>query len=157
MKKMAEPNPNDLSEDSVIHFEEGVIGVPGARRFPLLEAAGERVFLSGVDIFALMTDVAEALRNNQPDDVGALLPALGDALDQIAQIRAQVGFRVRQIDQQLIRHGDEETTQIRRITEIEDVDIAEAVVALQSSDTARTALSAAAARVLGRSLFDFLG
>ena len=46
---------------------------------------------------------------------------------------------------------------IDRISSIEDADLAEVVVALQQTDLSINALSAASGRVLGRSLFDYLG
>jgi flagellar hook-associated protein 3 FlgL len=118
---------------------------------------GSRVFVDGVDLFAVMTDLADALRDNRTADVGALVPVLNQALDHVGQIRGDIGFRMRRIDQVLERHGDEELSLLERISAIEDADIAEIAVQLQASETATSALSAAAVRVLGRSLFDYLG
>ena len=75
----------------------------------------------------------------------------------MAGIQAEVGARMRRIDQVTDRHGDEALGLAQRIGELEDVDVAEVIVALQSADNASAALSATAAQVLGRSLFDYLG
>lgn len=119
--------------------------------------SGDRVFIAGVDLFDLMTDLADALRDGRTDDIGALVPVFNDALDHVGQIRGDVGFRMRRIDQMLIRHDDETLGLLGRIGQIEDADLAEVAVQLQASETATSALSAAAVRVLGRSLFDQMG
>lgn len=119
--------------------------------------SGSRVFADGGDLFAALTDLADALRNGQPADVAALTPALTAGLDHIAQLEGEIGTRMQRIDLVLERHGDEELALIDRISSIEDADLAEVVVAIQQTDLSINALSAAAGRVLGRSLFDYLG
>jgi flagellar hook-associated protein 3 FlgL len=119
--------------------------------------SGSRVFLDSGDLFALLEDVALALREDRHQDVGATVSALGDAIDHIGQIHADIGYRLQRIDQLVEKHGDEELALRARIGEIEDIDIAEVITGLQASENASAALSASAARVLGRSLFDYLG
>jgi len=119
--------------------------------------SGSAVFVDGGDVFTMLSDLSDALRNGQPADVAALVPALSDALDHLGQVHGGVGARMQRIDAVLERHGDEELDLIRRISNIEDADLAEIAVELQANDTATSALSAASARVLGRSLFDYLG
>jgi flagellar hook-associated protein 3 FlgL len=119
--------------------------------------SGRRVFLDGGDLFALLQDLADALRDNRTDDVGNLVPSLAGALDHVGQIHSDAGIRMQRIDQVLERQADEALLLVERIGKIENIDVAEVIVDLQAAETTSAALSAAAARVLGRSLFDYLG
>lgn len=119
--------------------------------------SGERVFQDGGDIFTMLTDLSDALRDNRIADVEALVPSLRDALSHVARVRADIGSRMRRIDNALERHGDEAVRVTQRIGEIENIDLTQVIVDLQAAETSTAALSAAAARVLGRSLFDYLG
>jgi flagellar hook-associated protein 3 FlgL len=119
--------------------------------------SGQQVFIDGGDLLAHLEDLADALRDNRTDDVGNLIPDLTADLERIIQFHANVGTRMERIDRALERHGDEGVDLARRIAEIEDVDLEEVIVALQEAQVGTDALSAAAARVLGRSLFDYIG
>lgn len=119
--------------------------------------AGSRVFQDGGDVFTILEDLAQALRDNDTAAIGAFVPQIDAVLDHFAAIHSEVGIRMERIDQTLLRHGDEAVQIAEQLGEIEDVDLAEAIVQLQQSDDSISALSAAAARVLGRSLFDYLG
>ena len=118
---------------------------------------GGRVFQDGGDVFTILEDLAQALRDNDTAAIGAFVPQFSAVLDHMAQVHADVGIRMQRIDATLLRHGDEAVQIVERLGAIENVDLAEAVVQLQQSDNSISALSAAAARVLGRSLFDYLG
>ena len=119
--------------------------------------SGERVFQGGVDLFAALDDLVQALRINDTAAVAATIPTLTAGLDHLNEVHAEIGIRLQDIDKTIDRHADETLALVRRVGEIEDADIAEVIVALESSDTTSAALSAAASRFLGRSLFDYLG
>jgi flagellar hook-associated protein 3 FlgL len=119
--------------------------------------SGERVFLDGGDMFALLDDLVLAMRENRTEDIGNMIPSVGGVIDHLGTVQAEIGTRMQRIDSILESHGDESIDLVRRLGAIEDVDLAEVIVDLQQSETASTALSQAAVRVLGRSLFDYLG
>lgn len=119
--------------------------------------SGRRVFQGTQDILQILEDVATALRNQDANAVGAQVAALKQAIDDVSAIRSEIGTRMIRIDAALSRHQDEVVHLARRIGEIEDVNLEQAIAELQAADTSRAALSAAAGRVLGRSLFDYLG
>ncbi|MCP3979340.1 MAG: hypothetical protein GY716_08430 [bacterium] len=118
--------------------------------------SGRSVFIDGDNLFALLDDVAQALRDGRSADVAAAGPRLDAALDRINEVHAESGFRLNRITNALDNLADEALGLTRRIVEIENIDEAEVILQLQSSASAAEALSAAAARVLGRSLFDYL-
>jgi flagellar hook-associated protein 3 FlgL len=119
--------------------------------------SGQQVFLDGGDLFSALDDLAQALRDNDSARIAAAIPTINAGIDHLSQVRGKVGVRLQTIDRALDRHADEALELVRRVGEIEDTDIAEVIVELQSADTASSALSAAASRFLGRSLFDYFG
>jgi flagellar hook-associated protein 3 FlgL len=119
--------------------------------------SGQSVFLDGGNLFAQLDDLAAALQADDSAAVAALIPGLTSSLEHLEGVQGDVGSRLARIDAALTRHGDEAIEIARRLAEIEDVDIAEIVIQLQAADTAAAALSAGASRILGRSLFDYLG
>jgi flagellar hook-associated protein 3 FlgL len=119
--------------------------------------SGRRVFVDGEDLFNLLDDLAQALRDNRTDDVAALIPGLERGLDHVVALRAEIGVRAQEVDATFERRADEGFELVKRISELEDVDVERVALDLQAALTSSEALSTAAARVLGRSLFDYLG
>ena len=118
---------------------------------------GSRVFQGPSDVFVLLEDLAAALRAEDYDAVEALIPDISDQIDHVTQVRNDVGERMRTLDGFLERQGDERVRILERIAAIEEAPLEEVAVQLAAADTTRQALSATAARVLGRSLFDYMG
>lgn len=119
---------------------------------------GERVFLGPAgDIFQTLEDLSTALRANDAAAVGTLIPELRGEIDHVTEVRADLGNRMNMVDSFLGRQEDEKLHLAMRISEIEDVSLEDVAVQLTAADTSLQALSATASRVLGRSLFDFIG
>jgi flagellar hook-associated protein 3 FlgL len=119
--------------------------------------SGRRVFLDGGDLPQTLTDLATAMRAGDSAAINALIPVMTQALDHLNAIRADVGGRLQEIEATVDRHAAEGVRVARRLGELEDAGIERVVTQLTSSQTALSALSAGAANVLGRSLFDYLG
>jgi flagellar hook-associated protein 3 FlgL len=64
----------------------------------MLAIDGSAVFSGGIDIFATLTDLEAALAADDPTAVGALLPALQDAYEQLVGARQEVGYRQSRVD-----------------------------------------------------------
>ena len=90
-------------------------------------------------------------------DFAIAISGEADDLDRVISQRGTVGARLERLDAALVRHGDESVRLLQRVSELEDADLSRVIVELQSAETSWTALSAAAAKVLGRSLFDIIG
>ncbi len=118
---------------------------------------GRRVFSEATDLFAKLDELAQALRDNRTQDAAAVLPELQQALERLVEVRADVGLRLRALEEAELRRADEAELWMRRIAEVEDAELERVVTDLQLATTASEALARAAARVLGRSLFDVLG
>jgi flagellar hook-associated protein 3 FlgL len=118
---------------------------------------GTRAFQDGGDLIGILTQLSADLRSGNLDGVAAALPSLDTAISGVSNVRADVGTRMNTIDAFAIRHGDEALRLTQSIADIEDADLAQVAVDLSAAETQGAALSTTAARVLGRSLFDFLG
>lgn len=119
--------------------------------------SGRDAFQAGGDLFAHLADAAQAVRDGRTADVAALVVTLGDDINRLTGVRGEIGARMEKIDAIASRHTDEATRLLQRIGELEDADLTQVAVELQSASTTRSALSAAAGRILGLSLFNYLG
>jgi len=118
---------------------------------------GTRAFQDSGDLIGILTQLSADLRSGNLDGVAAALPSLDTAISGVSNVRADVGTRMNTIDAFAIRHGDESLRLAQSIADIEDADLAQVAVDLSAAETQGAALSTTAARILGRSLFDFLG
>lgn len=119
--------------------------------------SGRRVFLDGGDLPQTLADLSAALRAGDTAAINALVPVMTQALDHLGAIRAEIGGRLQEIEATVERHATEGVRVARRLGELEDAGLERVVTQLTSAQTALSALSAGAANVLGRSLFDYLG
>lgn len=119
--------------------------------------AGDRAFQGAGNVFQTLTDLALALRNGDTAAIQGLLPELSRELEHLNQVRAEIGTRLNLVDAVVDRHADESVRLSTRIAEIEGIDLERVAVDLAAANNSNGALSTAAATVLGRSLFDYLG
>jgi flagellar hook-associated protein 3 FlgL len=119
--------------------------------------SGGRAFQAGGDIFTTLTDLADALRNDDTAAMQTLIVDLKAEMDNVSEVRGETGARLELIDRTLNGIADEQLHLQTRIVELEDIDLEEVAVQLASADSSFQSLSVAGARVLGRSLFDYLG
>lgn len=122
---------------------------------------GESVFQGvglpgGVDIFAIVNQVNDALRTNDRGSINALLDGLDTARQQIDSQRAIAGSRQNMIQNVLERQRDILLGLETVRSEIEDADLVEALTRLTQRQTAYEASLAAAGAISELSLLDFL-
>jgi flagellar hook-associated protein 3 FlgL len=107
-----------------------------------------------------LRDVADHLRGGTAADVQALrttdLQALETNLDTISQARATNGALASRLEAASVRLDDLELAGTTRLSQIEDVDVAKAILDLSSRQTAYQAAMQSGASVIQRSLMDFL-
>ena len=136
-----------------------VTGTPAANdTFSITPAAN-------TDVFAMVEDVAQALQlgTTTPQDaavfqsrIGAALSNLDQALDRIVTVRAEVGSRLAAIDQATNAREEEAIDLQSLLSDLRDLDYAEAVSRLNQQYTGLQAAQAAYTRIAQISLFDFL-
>lgn len=136
-----------------------VTGTPAANdSFSITPAAN-------VDLFAIVEDVAASLQlaTGTPQDaavfqsrIGATLANLDKALDRIVSVRAEVGSRLNALDQAAASREDEAIDLQALLSELRDVDYAQAISQLNQEYAGLQAAQAAYTRIAQMSLFDYL-
>lgn len=124
-----------------------------------IHANGAEIFTGAEDVFAMLDDIAAELGAGTPDPavIEDRQHRLKDAVDQLRRIRAGNAAtygRLESTENQLdrFRTGFEAA-----LAETEGVDLAEAIMALKSEETAYESALAASARVIQPNLLKFLG
>ncbi|MBX2838328.1 MAG: flagellar hook-associated protein FlgL [Gammaproteobacteria bacterium] len=117
------------------------------------------------DIFSMVNDFAQAMQNNpiseadkalQQQNINSILVNLDQALSHLNDKRSLVGARLNTLDS--ARNENEAVNlQLSRTTaDIEDADITETVIQLQTNLTSLETLQKSYARIENMSLFNFL-
>lgn len=118
---------------------------------------GDDVFKNAIDVFQLLDDIVNDLNTaNTANLSGVRLGAVDRAIDNILQVRADVGARVNRLE--LTRNRLEETriNVSDLLSRTEDVDMAEIITRLQMQENVYRAALAAGARIIQPTLADFL-
>lgn len=118
---------------------------------------GGSAFEGAGNVFQTLNQLTAALRGNDRPQIQALGDQLNDQIENLNVVRADVGARLQTIQQTRFRVEDRQVRLQQEIVELEDISIEEVAVRLSQSETSSNALSTAASRILGRSLFDFFG
>jgi flagellar hook-associated protein 3 FlgL len=109
-------------------------------------------------IFGVINSLLTGLTNNDAPGIRAALGQFSAALSALGQVRADVGANLSLL-QRIKSDLDSRTTDLQKQqSQIQDADMAQAVVQLQQTQTALSAAVTAAGSVLPqRNLFDILG
>lgn len=118
------------------------------------------------DIFATLAAFATALETSatvpvaraaQHNGINRALVDLDQALQHIAVVEAGIGGRLNAIDSQRNSNDDERLRTQALLSEVGDLDYAQAITQLNQQQVALSAAQQAYVRVQGLSLFDYLG
>lgn len=114
-------------------------------------------FAAGRDVFSVLDDLeADLLAGDQPAITGRL-GEIDDRLDGILAGLAELGAAGSRLEAADQRNEEQMGVLNTRLTEVEDVDLTEAVMELQTQEVALQATLGALGRALQPSLVDFLG
>ena len=142
------PNPAGLSGEIERSVREGLtMGV---------NTSGDDVFTADVNLFSTLIGLRDSLRRNDLEGIRGTLTPLEDGIDQVSRATALVGSKINRLDSTLEQLKEEHLTLERLISQVRDVDIAEAIVRFQMEENAYTAVLKAGAMILQPSLLDFL-
>jgi flagellar hook-associated protein 3 FlgL len=122
---------------------------------------GNRVFsgvgqASGVDIFSILNQVNDALRTNDRTAISNLLGQLDTAQQQISSERSSIGGRINLLDTVKNRQSDVQTNLETLRSQLEDIDIADAMTQLSKQQNLYEATLSAGSQIVQPSLLDFL-
>ncbi|MFC1825506.1 flagellin, partial [Thermodesulfobacteriota bacterium] len=125
----------------------------------LRDSDGEAVFgTSGQadDIFKTLTDLKTALENNDIPGIQSQMDRLDAHFDHISTKISDSGSKMIRMEIKGKVLQDMELANTERLSEIEDVDIAEAIMDLKAKELAYQAALASSAKVLNVSLINYL-
>jgi len=108
------------------------------------------------DIFQQLDAIAAAVASNDVDGIGMGITKLDAAMDRVELIQVELGSRMVQVDDLRASAAVQDDQLRAAVSELEDVDYAEAAVLLKSRTAAYEAALAVTAQVVQKSLLDFL-
>lgn len=125
-----------------------------------VDIAGPEVFgldgdPSDPDLFAILATISDKLVND-PGTLGVEIEALDTAMSRMTTALAEVGSRFNRLEAGMRINRDAELRLQDSLSQVENVDMARAMVDLQMNEVAYQASLGATARVLQPSLLDFL-
>lgn len=108
------------------------------------------------DLFAVLGRLADAVENGDMAALATEQAHLETAAERVGSAAGEVGARGMRLERVEARTSAEKITLQQALSQLEDVDLAEAIIDLNSHQTAYEATLQAAARVLPTSLLDYL-
>ena len=121
-----------------------------------VNVTGPAAFSTGSDdLFTVLSDVIDQLRNS-PSTTGTSLDRLDAVADRMRSALSDVGTRYNRVETAVNHLAGSTLEATSALSQIENVDIASAIVDLQMQEVAYQASLGATARVIQPSLIDFL-
>jgi flagellin-like hook-associated protein FlgL len=151
-----QPNP-EISYNGSIHKKESLISnglsIPvNITAQELLLGEGE----DGVDTFSLLAAMERALLENDGIAIAKRIDQLNLAQNQVLKQQADVGNIVRELYSTQSRLENQQFEKERQLSDIQDLDVAEATVDLKVAEANNTLSLNTGARLIQPSLSDFL-
>jgi len=118
---------------------------------------GEAAFgAAGSSIFTTLIDLKTYLQGNNAGGIMGTLDSLDADLKNIRSLTSNTGMKIIRLDVKERIIDDLELTNTDRMSSLEDIDFAEAVIDLKSKELAYQASLASASKVMSISLVDYL-
>ncbi len=108
------------------------------------------------DVFAVLDGIATALETGDLATASAGLTRITTATDRIERAQVEMGARSKQIEEIGFRNADIDVELKAALAEVEDVDIAEALIEVRVQEMAYQAALQVTAKVIQPTLLDFL-
>ena len=151
-----QPNP-EVTYNGSIHKKEALIS--NGLSIPVNVTAQELLFgegEEGVDTFSLLVAMERALLENDGIAIAKRLGELDLAQNQVLKQQADVGNIVRELYSTKSQLGNQQFEKERQLSDIQDLDIAEATVDLKVAEANNKISLNTGARLIQPSLSDFL-
>ncbi|MBI3803034.1 MAG: flagellar hook-associated protein FlgL [Nitrospirae bacterium] len=127
-----------------------IVNLPGDRVFKGVGVAG------GVDVFSAVAGLQGALETNNVAGIQAALTNISAAQEQVTNERVTLGARLNRMDATKTVLSDFKLSITQFKSNIENIDLTQAISDLSLQQTALQATRAVAARLIQTSLLDFL-
>ena len=106
--------------------------------------------------FQVINELADAIEAGDADRARAGIEAVDGSIARIQAETGRIGALAARLDEIDARNQSSQISTSAQISDVRDVDMAEAIIRLKSAETSYEASLAAASRSLSRSLLDFL-
>jgi flagellar hook-associated protein 3 FlgL len=120
---------------------------------------GKDAFMDGDEtsnLFTYLIDLKEALEGNDVSGIQDSLGNLSDAADYINEKIADFGAKRNKLDMKKYIYAELQLSNTERLSDIEDTDLAGAILNLKTKEVAYQAALTAASKVMQLSLVDFM-
>ncbi len=117
---------------------------------------GHSLWKNDVDIFDAVIELRDALEANDPQAITNMIAEIDEASAHVSTVQGQLGGRVERLELSRVQLESAQVHLGEIISREEDVDIAETIMSFQTAQTALEASLQAGARVVQRTLLDFL-
>ncbi|MBK5223996.1 MAG: flagellar hook-associated protein FlgL [Acidimicrobiia bacterium] len=108
------------------------------------------------DLFQVLADISTALRAGDIEAASSGITKLTAATDRIETAQVEMGARSKQVEEIGFRNMDVDIALKSALSEVEDVDMAEALIEVHVQEMAYQAALSVAAKVIQPTLLDFL-
>ena len=109
-----------------------------------------------MNVFDMLFTLKRALTDDQPKVLEARIDEIDKAMNQVLQRRADVGSTRRELERQFEKMDNRGFEKTKELSELEDLDLQEAVVELNLAEMRNQATLNTGARLLQPSLLEFL-
>jgi len=129
------------------------VNVPGDTAF----SSGGKTFMKTLDdlYVALMADDVDGTKGT--NGIQNAITELDNDIDQVANVRADIGARLSYLDKQKTNLEDRSYTFREFLSNTEDADITESVSEIAKAELALQSLRQSGVKIMSQSLLDFLG
>lgn len=107
-------------------------------------------------VFQVINQLADMVEAGDVDEIRAGIEALDTAMVRMQSETGRIGGLAARLDEIDARNLESQVTTQTQISDVRDVDMAEAILRLKSAESSYEATLSAAGRTLSRSLLDFL-
>ncbi|MCJ7615158.1 MAG: flagellar hook-associated protein FlgL [Desulfobacterales bacterium] len=121
-----------------------------------INADGDELFLSEVNIFDVLKNLKVGLETNNSAAIFDQIGLLDDAHNQVLEVRAREGTKLNQLEATVNHWADFKLNITQMLSDTEDADIIKAASDLASQETAYQVSLAASSRIIQPSLINFL-
>jgi len=127
----------------------------GEKRTIAINVPGNKVFKEDEDIFAVLSELEEALENDDTQGINDKIEEIDSCIKQIRSWEGELGGRGKRIQVFQNRLKDRRVGMIKLLSYTEDADITEAVANLQSAGVAYQAALSAGRQILNFTMIEF--
>jgi len=117
---------------------------------------GDQIFTSGANVLGSLNSLVTALQSGTTTDIGNATAAVSSALQYVGEQRAPMDSTINELDSQQTYLSQETVTLTSQQDALVGIDTATAATNLAQAQTQNSAVLAAAARVLPKTLLDYL-